>query len=350
MKIFLVDLKNDIIGHYHIMKVLSSIDETVEIDTSERKIRFKKNPILFFKERINIIKRTSILIKEQSNNSKVIIHYLTVDKFYFLYMFFPSYIKNNNIVATLHHIPSNFLLIYALKRFSKFTKCILVLSEYLKIELNKMNINNVVAIQHPTFYNYRSIDNKQLLRDRMNLKNNDLIFSFLGGTRFEKGLDILLESFNYLQEEEKKKIILNIAGVENDFNREYIENKVKQYNIKCRLTLRRLSDKDFMENVVISDYVVIPYRKTFNAMSGPLSEAFSQGINCILPRYGIFKYYGEIQKNNNLMFESENPESLAKCISYSIRHTCTLDDNVIRMFQKETFTKNVNDLYKQFNK
>ena len=89
MKIFLVDLKNDIIGHYHIMKVLSSIDETVEIDTSERKIRFKKNPILFFKERINIIKRTSILIKEQSNNSKVIIHYLTVDKFYFLYMFFP---------------------------------------------------------------------------------------------------------------------------------------------------------------------------------------------------------------------------------------------------------------------
>lgn len=104
-RIYLIDLKNDIIGHYHIMRSLATLNNTVEIDTCEKKIRFKKNPLKFIFERISLVKRTMKVVNYSVDNEGFIAHYLTADKFYFLFWLFPGILKGKKVIATIHHIP-----------------------------------------------------------------------------------------------------------------------------------------------------------------------------------------------------------------------------------------------------
>lgn len=344
--IFLIDLKDDIVGHYHIMQNLAKIENTIEIDTREKKIRFKENPIAFYKERKRIIKETmNEALRLRKNGGKIIAHYLTIDKFYFLFWLFPGPLKDNIILATLHHIPKNHLLKYLLLQFSKRVTSLVVLSEYLKQELNTIGIKNVYSIQHPSFYDYNNIRSKQELRNKLNITDcKCLVLSCLGGTRYEKGLDILLEAFQYIPEKEKQHILLNIAGVYNDFSEYYILQKAKEFNIHVRCIIKRLTDIEFMENIILSDYIALPYRKSFDAMSGPLSEAMSKGIGCILPNHGIFKFYGKMQ-DNNLMFESENPQSLATSIIYAFHHPFQANTSTTNLFQLKSFIDKSQNLY-----
>ena len=81
-KIYLVDLVNDVVGHYHIMKALHTIAGTVELDTKEVKYSVK-TPLRFFKERIRIIRYIAETISKPDIQPSVV-HFITADKFYFL--------------------------------------------------------------------------------------------------------------------------------------------------------------------------------------------------------------------------------------------------------------------------
>ena len=343
-RIYLIDLKNDIIGHYHIMRSLATLNNTVEIDTCEKKIRFKKNPLKFIFERISLVKRTMKVVNYSVDNERFIAHYLTADKFYFLFWLFPGILKGKKVIATIHHIPKNKALQYALRKFSHKISGIVVLSNYLKIELNKLKITHVIAIQHPSFYDYSNISTKSELKVKFNIDAKLKVISFLGGTRYEKGLDILLDAFKYIPEAEKQNLLLNIAGAENDFSLDFIRNKAVLYNIKIRCDIKRLTDEEFMENVMVSDYIAIPYRASFNAMSGPLSEAMCRGIGCILPKRGIFEYYGNNQPKQ-LMFDSESSESLSKSIVYALHLYCVPNQEFVHQFQLSTFLRKSEELY-----
>lgn len=343
-RIYLIDLKNDVIGHYHIMRSLATLKNTIEIDTCEKKIRCKKKPVKFILERISLVRRTMKAVISDLDNGQQVVHYLTADKFYFLFWLFPGILKGKKIIATIHHIPKNKILQYALKKFSRKINGIVVLSNYLKIELNKLKITRVIAIQHPSFYDYSNINTKSELKVKFNIDAKLKVISFLGGTRYEKGLDILLDAFKYIPEIEKQNVLLNIAGAENDFSLDFIRNKATLYNIRIRCDIKRLTDEEFMENVMVSDYIAIPYRASFNAMSGPLSEAMCRGIGCILPKQGIFEYYGNNQ-SKQLMFDSESPESLSKSIVYALHHHCVLNQDFIHQFQLSTFLRKSEELY-----
>lgn len=344
MKIFLVDKKNDIVGHYHIMRCLSRLEGAIEIDTNETSYAFKRFPFKFFKERFRVVRHVIKQIHTQCDEHTVI-HFLTADKFYFLFWLFPGRLKPSKIVATIHRVPKNRILQKVLVLFSRRVNSILVLSNYLKQEMDTIGVERVVAVQHPTFYDYINIPSKTILRGQMGISEGKVVFSFLGGTRYEKGLDIFLEALTYLSTEEKLMVCVLIAGSPQDFTEEYISTKLAQLGVASCCRLRRLSDEEFKECVSVTDYLVLPYRNSFNAMSGPLSEALSQNIGCILPNRGIFRFYGELQ-DHKMMFEGENARSLAKSISYCVNARPSVPNGVSEMFQTETFLNGVSNVYK----
>lgn len=340
-KIYLVDLVNDVVGHYHIMKALHTIAGTVELDTKEVKYSVK-TPLRFFKERIRIIRYIAETISKPGIQPSVV-HFITADKFYFLPFLFGKKYQKHKVIATIHRIPKSPLLRLLLKWFARKVTLIIVLSDYLLQELNDMGIKNAVMVPHPAFYDCSDVS-KQTLRIRNHLTDNDIVFSVLGGTRYDKGLDIVLESFKYIPDEYKKKIILNVAGKEQDFKRSFIMDKASEYNIRLLDNIRILSDVEFKENIAVSDYILIPYRGTFNATSGPMSEAFGNGIPCILPSHGVFKLYG-IHQGKELVFETENSESLAKCMIRVISHGVTINPDFYKRYSLRNFISKHIELY-----
>lgn len=339
--IYLVDLVNDVVGHYHIMKALHNIPGTVELDTKEVKYSVK-TPVRFFKERIRIILYIAETISKP-NIQPSVVHFITADKFYFLPFFFGSKYQKHKVLATIHRIPKSTWLRLLLKWFARRVTLIIVLSDYLLQELNDMGIDNAVVVPHPAFYDCSDVS-KQTLKRINHVTDNDIVFSVLGGTRYDKGLDIVLESFKYIPEIYKRKIILNVAGKEQDFKRQFIMDKALKYNIRLLDNIRILSDVEFKENIAISDYILIPYRRTFNATSGPMSEAFGNGIPCILPSHGVFKAYADKQ-GNGLVFESENPESLAHCMVNVVDKGIAADSEFKERFSLSYFISKHRELY-----
>lgn len=343
-QIFLVDLNEDHEGHHFIFRTLEKIENTEAIDTKEKKILIRKNPIQGVCERIRMYKRVFREIEEKQN-SPAIVHFVTGDKFYFLPILLSPEKTDRKVIVTIHRFPSNTILRYLLRNFSKKITSIVVFSEYLKEQLYKIGIKNVTHIPHTTFYDYSKIPSKHILKEKYNISNSATVISALGGTRYEKGLDILLESFKFLSKEIKHNIILNIAGREQDFKKDYIIELAQKNNVRFRLDLRNLSDTEFSENVVLTDIMLVPYRKSFIAgASGPMLEAISQGIPCLFAKNRSFEQF-ETKHKIGRYFDIENPLSLAEELKKMIEGDYEFDTKYASTLSNEEFIVNHEYIY-----
>lgn len=294
--------ENKLDGHHKVyLNSLLKISGTyLKMSKYKLKIKLKDNPIKY-------ILITRKLVTDYIKESKYeIFHFLVIDN---IYLSFKN-LKNITGIGTLHQIPKNQVKKIFLKRFVKNLKWIVVHSVFLKEELKILGIENVKVINYPSFYDYKNL-NKEEIKLKYRIKKEKLVLSCLGGTRKDKGLNILLESIQYLSLEIRKKIIINIAGSEEFFTRKYIE----QYNnlVDLRLELKFLSEEEFKENTIITDIMIMPYLKSFGGNSGPMTEAIVNKIPCITPKE---LNIGKINLKNNLgeVFECENPKSLAIAI------------------------------------
>lgn len=344
-QIFLVDLVNDFEGHFFMMEALSKIENSYMIDTKERKMLIKNQPIKGLLERRKIHKRVFREIREKQKGNSVV-HFLTGDKFYFLPII-KSLNKNNlKVLVNIHRFPKNAMLQKLLKNYSKKIDSFVVFSDYTADEFRSIGINNVKVLAYPTFYDYSIIPSKKVIKEKYNIDEKYTVISALGGTRYEKGLDILLESFKYISPEIKARILVNIAGREQDIKKDQILELAKKYDINLRLELRNLSDEEFCENVVVSDIMAMPYRKTFNSSaSGPMTEAMSQGVPCLYPRYGSLEKYGEKYKVGS-MFEIEDPQSIAKEIEKMISGEFEFDESIAKNLSVDAFIESHKKLYR----
>lgn len=337
MKIRLCDDRKD--GHHQVyFNSLLKIKGTYLYLSKEQMVySLKKNFFKYF-QTLNCV--ISDFVKKNNSNNEII-HLLTMD---FLYMY--PFLKKNNIIGTLHHIPKNFIKKIFLRNFSKRLKYIVVHSTFLKEEMKKIGIKNVKVINYPSFYNYENLDKEQI-KLKLDIMQDKLVLSCLGGTRKDKGLNIFLESMRYLSLKTRKKIIINIAGNAEYYKKEFIEKYKKLVDL--RLDLRILSENEFKENVIITDVMIIPYLKYFTGNSGPMTEAIVNKIPCITPRE---LNIGKINTKNNLgeVFECENPKSLAKAIEKIIEN---LDKGIYyttsfyKELTEEKFLEEYRKIYKE---
>lgn len=323
-------------GHHSIyQKKLLEIKNT-ELFIKEIKLGLKENKLKFFEKILEIIE-----IEKKAD-----VHYLTLD-FLYKYPLIKKLNKNRIVLGTLHKEPNTLLKKLLLKNFSKKISKIIVHSEFIRDELKKIGVDNVEVIEYPSFYDYSQL-NKENLKTKENLKDK-IVLSCLGGTRFDKGLDILLEAFKYIDKNIKNKIVLNIVGKEEQFKRDYIQDKAKENNINLRENYGFVTDEEFMENVLLTDIMIMPYRKIFTGNSGPMAEAVVNKIPSLVPKNTNIGYLTE-KYNLGETFEAENPQDLAKVLyKMLIEKKCYFKTDYNLKLTLDNFLNKYKEIYKNEN-
>ena len=341
-KVYIMDHVFD--GHHTVY--MNALEQIKIVKNVSEIYKLEKNKLKFIK----YLKQRSRILKDglKKVGSGDILHLLYFDPLYIVAPIFRNK-KNKKIIATLHHYPQSKVKENLLRIFSKKIDIIIVHSEYLKNELSNIGIDNVYVIDYPVFNEYETKDIEEI-KQEFTLDSDKYIISALGGTRYDKGLDILLEAFEYIEEEVKDKIQINICGKEECIKCDYIINKCKSLNINYRLKLDYISDEEFYNNVKVSDSIVIPYRKIFNGNSGPMTEGIYQNKPIIAPNSANLGYLMN-KYNLGIDFESENPKDLAKSIKKLIENGWEPNEKTYKYRERlklEHFIKKHEKLYNQY--
>ncbi|WHX80026.1 glycosyltransferase [Priestia flexa] len=341
-KIFLAD--NSSSGHH-----AAYLNSILELDNTENvsslmKFSEKKYSFDYYLSRLIFLKKIkSNVNKLQSSINKGLVHLLYIDNLYTI-PFANLSLDNVKVIGTLHHYPQNNLKMKLLKVFSKKIDLIIVHSSYIMKQLNKNGIYNVEVIHYPSFYNYDSLPSASNLRKELKISTEQTVFSLLGGTRYDKGLDIFLNSFQYIPNEYKEKILVNIVGKEETFDKNYIKEMSLKYNINIKSYFNFVTDNEFMSNVIVSDYMVVPYRNFFTGNSGPMTEAVVNSIPVIGPNYGNIGYLIK-EYNLGYTFESENSYSLSQIIMEAVDKKVTIESNYKNKLTVKHFLNSYQDIY-----
>lgn len=320
MRILIVDTA--VTGHHlvYLENIFKGLSKTKDIDIKivlPEKIEIFQNDVLSFPKWVNkfqylydCIQWISTLNEIKKKYKPDIIHILASDPFYQHGGIYMENLKTagTKVLTTQHHIPKGKIRLWLLKRFAKKVNKIIVHTEYAKQILNTRGINNIEVIDYPAFH--KTNITKSEARIKLGLPKEKKILLFLGGTRYEKGLDILINALNKIQ----NQFYLVIAGKEEYFSKSFIEETVKTFKNSFFLDLRSLSNNEFGCYVDAADCVIIPYRKIFDGASGPMAEAIWRRKPVIGPSHGSLNYIIGKYKVG-LTFISEDVDDLARVIN-----------------------------------
>lgn len=252
--------------------------------------------------------------KIAENYEPDVIHFLYGDILYRYFGFGIGTLKKKfRVIITCHQIRRSFLRDYSLRRISEKCSAVVVHTTSLQEDLLQAGIKNVVHIEYPQFNEIPSIAQKQAKTILEIPQDNKKVLLAIGGTRYDKGLDILLEALCMV----KNQFRLIIAGEEEYFDHFFIEKKVAPYKENVTLILGFLSEELFAQCLSACDIVVLPYRKSFDGASGPLGEGVNLDKMIVGPNHGSL---GRIIETNNLglTFESEDVNDLAQTLDQAL--------------------------------
>lgn len=329
MTVYLVDNSYD--GHHEIyQKTLNSIHNTIILNKICNLHDVKRNPIKAYKERRNFINYIN------DNTKEDIVHFLYIDSLYKCPFISKKLKKNKKYIGTLHWIPKDLFRIFLLKKFSEKMEYIVVHSEFLKKQLEDKGIKNIKCIDYPSFIKCNNLKDSN--------HKDKIIISCLGGTRLDKGLDILLESFKYLNNIYKDKLEFNICGIEQDIKYNDIIIAAKENNIKITYKNKFLTDDEYEDEIIKSDVILLPYKKIFSGNSGPMTDGVYANKYILGPNEGNLGYL--INKYNlGMTFEQENPIDLANKISLLVNENLHRNSEYRERLNIETFLKSHKYIY-----
>ena len=272
-----------------------------------------------------------------------IVHFLIGDTLYHYAGFGIGGIRAKKVI-TCHHVrnwsrPAR--IIY--KHISNHVDAMIYHTDSLTMRMKSLGISNVYHIEYPQFSGNLRVEQADAKRMLGLPDDGTPVVLALGGTRFTKGLDILLEALKDV----KVPFYLLIAGKEESFGEDYIREHSASYRESVFLNLKFLTDEEFAICMSACDIVCLPYRKTFDGASGPLGEGVHMRKMIVGPEHGSL---GSIIRNNHLgkTFESENVLSLAGVLNVALLESWEPDE-VYRCYQKslqpELFQEKYRELY-----
>lgn len=251
-----------------------------------------------------------------------IIHILSGD---FLYRYFGLglNILAGPVLVTFHHMIFTRIRCISYKQIFKKVDCGIVHTDYIRENLNNIGINNVSKIEYPCFEGV-SIADKMILRDKYGIPKDRKVMLAFGGTRYDKGLDILLAALR----EVKSGFHLVIAGKAEDFGKEFIDEEIKDYRENVTYYLDYIEETKMEELFALCDIVILPYRRKFAGASGPLTTGVAYGKMIIGPDCNSV---GDIIEQNHLgmVFQAEDVMSLSETIKKSLEYDLVYDDKAL---------------------
>ena len=346
MKILLVDVA--VTGHrYQYMKALMTCcnaefviaaPERMDFDCRQHTIETATGDERTFSAYRQWIRAVRDIARQEKPD---LIHFLYGDGFYKYFGYGVSGIPCKRKITTMHFVRRGQLQELSLKVLSRNFEAVIVHSEYLKDEINRAGVRNAMHIEYPHFNEVRDSDGTE--KAYFGLDNGKKVIACLGGTRSDKGLDILLEALNHVDTDFQ----LLIAGKPMDFDEAYILQHIEKYRDAVSLFLKYLSDEELDKALLAADIVCLPYKKSFNGASGPLGEGVSYGKCIIGADHGNL---GRTIEDHHLgyVFHTESSDDLARVIDQALAENFTPDEKY-REYQEainlQTFKNRYSELY-----
>lgn len=274
-----------------------------------------------------------------------IIHILTGDDLYRYFSFGISRLKRScKVLITIHQVRRSILHDCSLKCLAKGSDTIVVHTMKLKNDLLNMGIQNVKHIEYPQFSIEKKISKDKAFEIIGENRPKPKVLLALGGTREDKGLDILLSAMDNVS----IPFHLIIAGQEEYFTREYIERRIEKYKDNTTIILEFLSQDMFDACICASDIIVLPYKRVFDGASGPLGEGVARDKMIVGSNHGSL---GQIIEKNHLgfTFETEDVDALTKVLEKALSCDWKSDDKYKQykeFISPKRFQQNYYELYK----
>lgn len=279
------------------------------LDTPDRKVR-------------NYIEYMKSLGKIIADEKPDIIHFLYADFFYRYFGLGIGKVRRANcrIIGTLHSIPNSSLKMHAVFSFCKKIDCSVVHTETLADILESHKISCVHAVSYPCFMKKPDMSKNEAC-DHLELDNNIPVIAAMGGTRRDKGLDLLMTALSRI----KLPFQLLVAGKEDEIRAEQIIEITKPYSGQVKTLLKTLSDEEYSLCLLASDIIALPYRKILSGASGPLAEGVLFGKTIVSSDYGSI---GNIVRDNHLgyLWNTDSIDDMVNVLNDVLSSSFEYDD------------------------
>lgn len=297
-----------------------------------------------------------------SNKHKIKhIHLLYLDSLLLLlFVMLPIlFILRLNVTATLHWYPvrtyKKILLKFLIR--VRILKKIVVHGDYTKERVLKVigskHKTRVYSIPYPNLHDLTQVEFNHTKTADIELTLGQYKRPFLlvfGGMRYDKGIDILMESLKQINERDFTALII---GQEGHFNRRFIEDQLRSSGLenKVYLKLGYVPDEEVPLIFGVTDAVILPYRKVFSGQSGPLTEGVANGKFIIGPACGEL---GHTIQDYNLgyTFKVEDTDDLARTIEQYIvgynSETMMINHSGVERYKLEIAEKSFWQRYQAF--
>lgn len=228
-----------------------------------------------------------------------------------------------NIILTIHNVdfdPSLYQGTSSIKKLYKYVVKFLIangsINSFRKVMVHGEQMKNDFSLYFNESKNLKlypiNIGMEKLESIECVKKDNTLTILLFGIIRFDKGLDILLQSLNKFD----FKLKLLIYGKPSELSVEEINNMIGKVdkNVIVETSLRYFDDSEIPEIFNNTDVVILPYRKSFKAQSVVLTLAASYKKTIICSNTGQNGF--DVNKYNlGYTFEAENVEALNLILS-----------------------------------
>lgn len=272
-----------------------------------------------------------------------IVHFLMGDDFYRFFGARLGLFARYKVVVTLHWTRGGFAGRLSTRCIAWHSDSVVVHSEYIQQRLSSYGIRNAVHIEYPqfgtTFYPTEEA------RAHWQLRQDIPVIACIGGTRHDKGLDILLEALGKVN----KPFQLLVAGKAEHFSEAYIREHTQSYSDCVHLHMRFLTDEELASAVCAADVIALPYRRKFDGASGPLGDGVVHSKMIVGPNHGNL---GDTISRNHLgyTFETENPDSLAEVLNRALGEKWEPDElyaEYQKMISADRFQARYSVLYRE---
>lgn len=306
----------------------------------EDDLRYTFEDVLILSANSNFVKDFFSLLKYCKSNNINIIH--SHHRYFDLHAFLISKLLPLKTITTVHSK------VYGRKVISYKSEKIIAVSNAIKSHL--INHFRVPAKKIEVLYNFIDTDyirideEREIFRNKLDLNNNDIVVGYYGRLDLkEKGIDILIEAFNILQNRyEKIKLFLMGDGCDKDS----ITELIKSYKIKSIIMDGQNNVFNYSQAI---DIFVLPSRVD------PFPYVMLETAYLKIPFVGsnvdgIAEYI--INGVNGLSFEKDNSNQLAEQIEILINDN-TLKEYIVKnnynkvtsFYMKEQFIEIYDHLY-----
>lgn len=167
--------------------------------------------------------------------------------------------------------------------------------------------NGVFYVDHPNVIHYYPNDiTKECARKHLNLPKNSFVFTFIGGVRPNKGVELLIQAFLKLKNSDYRLVIAGNIYPPPSYAQSLQEMAAGDDRIS--FVLKHIPNEEIQVFLNAADIVVLPFARILTSGTANLAMSFARPV--IVPRMGCLPEL--VEPEYGWLFNPDDPNSLAE--------------------------------------